>query len=359
MGILVPTSEEVAGALAGQKAEFDRGLADVRARLAALEGKPRPATWLSGGNPDNNTQTGAEQFGRWRGKKCTCALAYPVRDGGWGPLTSATALPQGVWTDKAVKLVVQLPMFPQGNYTYAACAAGTYREQHKQLGANWHKREKAGFERPVFMLTWEHNHRGPGMHYWGGPGPAVQQFHDYDEFVGAFRQTVEAVRETYPEAEFGFVGNGHDSPGYGAGRFPANDPRNTYPGREYVDWIGVDYYDHFPPSFGGTSTSSRRKDFDVESREVNGVRWWMEFALAEGTGFAVPEWACNSGDVAGGDHGGDNPSFVANMKKVFDEAAAKGLDVLECYYEDTAQKLGVMNGQNPKAAQKYLELFGG
>lgn len=371
----VPTATEFA-ALASRATKHDEALASLAARVVALERGPQPpgpepdpeppaGSWLSGGNPNNNSQTGAELFGAWRKRKCGLALTYPPRDKGWGPLVSATALPQGVWTDKSVKLVVQTPIFPAGPYTYAEAAAGKYRDYHKQLGTNWRKREEAGFARPVFMLNWEANHKGPGMHYWGGPGTGPQQFRDYEQFVKAFQVTAEAVWETYEDAEFGLTGNGHDSPGFYAARYPANDPRNYFPGREYVRYIGVDYYDHFPPSFGGTSTSSKRKDFDVESREVNGVRWYMEWAYAEGVQFAVPEWACNSGNVAGGDHGGDNPQFVRNMFTVFREAWVRRLPdgrplfAGECYYEDTAQKMGIYNGQNPKAAAEYLRLFGG
>ena len=326
---------------------------------------PTPGAWLSGGNPNNNTQTGAEQFGAWRGKKCGIALAYPPRDNGWGPLVSATSLPQGVWTDKTVVLIVQMPFFPKGSDSYAEAGrygtdmtkTGSCDARWREFGNNWAKREAAGFAQAVISPGWEPNH--DALHYWSGPSGNGQNYRNYAEYVNTFRRFVTVVRTVYPGARFAWTMNGHDSPGFGAGAFPANDPRNIYPGKEYLDFVGVDYYDHFPPSFGGTSASAGRKDFHVEAREVNGIRWYIEFAIAEGLEFLCPEWACNSGNVAGGNHGGDNPSFVANMHGEFTYAKSKGVMGGECYYEDTAQRMGVMNGQNPKAAQKYLELFGG
>lgn len=363
MSVAVPSVDE----FAAQVKRID----DLDRRLKLVEGGAPPADpppvpedppqqsgfWLSGGNPNNNTQAGAEQFGRWRGKKVDTALTYPTRDAGWGPLISATSGQPGAWTDKSVVLLIQMPFFPQGAYTYAAAARGEYDAQWKQLGTNWAAREAAGFARPVFSPGWEANHNGAGMHYWGGPGGGPQRYPDYAAYIAVYQRFVTKVRETYPAARFGWMMNGHDSPGFGAGAFPANDPRNIYPGKGYVDVIGVDYYDHFPPSFGGTSTSSRRKDFDVESREVNGVRWYLDFARSEGKAFGVFEWACNSGNVGGGDHGGDNPTFITNMVKVFREALAAKVGVYECYYEDTAQRMGIMNGQNPNAAAAYLSLY--
>jgi hypothetical protein len=347
----VPTRAEHE-ALAGR-------VAALEARLPAPQPQhtptPQPAPsdfWLSGGNPNNNSQTGAEEFGRWRGRKCTLALHYPTRTNGWGPLLSAPAY----WTDKTVRLVVQMPFMPQGGETYATMlTSDAVYGNWRQLGKNWKARKDAGYIDAVFSPGWEPNHAN--MHYWGGPSSSGQKFRTYAEYIGVFRRFVKAVRETYPEALFAWTMNGHDCPGFPAGVFPANDPRNIYPGRDYVDYIGLDYYDHYPPSFGGTSTSPRRKDFGAESGEVNGIRWYVDFAVAEGKRFLCAEWACNSGNVAEGNHGGDNPAFVANMFEEFAYAQAKGVMGGEIYYEDTAQRMGVMNGQNPQAAVEYLRLW--
>jgi hypothetical protein len=371
--VSVPSSEEFALAVAAMHTRADtadRERAALAARVAALEETgqppdldpepdpdPQPAGfWPSGGNPNNNTQTGAEAFGAWRKRKCGIALAYPPRYGGWSPMVAATSLPQGVWTDKTVVLVVQMPFFPSGGFSYAAAARGDYDTEWRKFGQNWAAREAQKFARPIFSPGWEANHFK--LHYWSGPSGSSQNYRNYAEYVNTFRRFVTVVRSVYEDALFGWVPNGHDSPGFGAGAFPANDPRNIYPGKDYVDFIGVDYYDHFPPSFGGTSTSGGRKDFHVEAREVNGVRWYIELAISEGKQFLCPEWACNSGNVAGGNHGGDNPTFVANMHGEFKYAQSKGVMAGECYYEDTAQRMGIMNGQNPNAARKYLELFG-
>jgi hypothetical protein len=320
-------------------------------------------TWpaLSGGNPNNNSQATAEAFGNWRGRKCMAALHYPTRTNGWGPLIT----PPTYWTDKTVQLIVQMPFSPQGAEGYATMLTSqSVYDNWRRLGTNWKARKDAGYVDCIFSPGWEHNHSG--LHYWGGPSATGQKFATYAQYIGVFERFVTAVRETYPEALFQWNLNGHDCPGYFAGAYPANDPRNTMPGTSYFDFVAVDYYDHYPPSFGGTSTSSRRKDFDVEAGEVNGIRWFINFAHSLGKRFIASEWACDANNMADGNAGGDNPEFITNMHQEF--TYANGLTVIiggqthsvmyaEVYYEDTDQRMGIYNGQNPNAAARYLSLW--
>ncbi|MCK9896982.1 malectin domain-containing carbohydrate-binding protein [Frankia sp. AgB32] len=311
------------------------------------------AVWLSGGNPNNNRQDTGLKFGTWRGKPITCALHYPERAKDWGPLTSAA----GYWTDKTITLIVQIPPFPQGSYTYAAAAKGRYEAQWKQLAQNWKARTDAGFPPPVFSMGWEANHSN--LHYWGGPGNGAQHFQSYDEYVTTWQRFSMVVRAVDPRARLLQTWNGHDSPGFGAGQFPANDPRNIYVGKGYLDGVGVDYYDHYPPSFGGTSTSPSRRDFAAEAADVNGVRWYADFAWSEGLEFWVPEWACNSSNLTVG--GGDNPTFVTNMVAEFARVRARGQSGGECYYDDDAQRMSILGSSgspaNPRAAVEYQRLY--
>jgi hypothetical protein len=315
------------------------------------------ARWLSGGNPNNNSQATGLQFGAWRGKPITAALHYPDRDDDWGPLISAPTY----WTDKTITLIVQIPPFPKGSYTYAAAANGVYEDRWRQLAQNWKARTDAGFPAPVFSMGWEANHSQ--MHYWGGPKGSGenswQHFQSYEEYIKTWQRFSTVVRAVDRRARLIQTWNGHDSPGFSAGAFPANDPRNIYVGKAYLDGIGVDYYDHYPPSFGGTSTSPNRKDFAAEAAEVNGVRWYADFAWSEGLEFWVPEWACNSSNLTVG--GGDNPTFVTNMVGEFARVRARGQSGGECYYDDDAQRMSILGNTatpaNPRAAQAYLAAY--
>lgn len=377
MAVTVLTADEVAAALAemrGVQVVQAQTIAALTGRVAVLEGAtpgpdPDPPTppsgfWLSGGNGNNNRQDTWVSFCNWRGKPGGSALTYVTRESDWGPWQTISGQP-AAWTDKSVTLFVQLPTFPKGAYTYADAAAGRYIDHWKAFGAAWAAREAAGFARPVFFPNWEANHFGKDMHYWCGGGKAVgpQRYESYDQYIAVHQLFVTTVRKVYPGARFGWNMVGHDSPGFPAGKFPANDPRNIWPGKEFVDVVGVDYYDMWPGSPGGNAPTAGLKDFDAESRDVNGVRWYGDFALAQGCQFAVPEWAVTSNGLSSGHVGGDNPEFVKKMRGVFEEAYARRLPdgrplfLGECYYEDTAQGMSIQTGQNPKAAAEYRRLW--
>lgn len=309
--------------------------------------------WISGGSPDINKVEGTVEFGNWRGRPGTCALAYITRDHGWGPFTSIVGQP-ALWASrKDMVLIVQMPFFPQGAYTYAAAARGEYDGQWRQFAAAWKAREDAGYARPWFSPGWEANHNGADMHYWGGPGGGPQRYQSYGEYTATWRRFHGVTRSIYPDARFCWTPNGHDSIGFYADTHPANDPRNIYPGKDYVDAIGVDYYDQWPPS--------TRVPFDVEANDVNGIRWYMRFAEAEGRQFAVPEWSVVSQPTP--NHGGDNPAFIRNMHAVFTEAWGRRLPdgrrllAFECAYPDEAQRMNMGRGQNPQAAAEYRRLW--
>lgn len=328
-------------------------------------GQPVPTSriWLSGGNPNINAQSGSAKFGAWRGRPCTAQLCYPTRDN-WAGLTSATSGQPGIWTDKTIRLIVQLPPFPQGAYTYAEAAAGKYIPQWQQLARNWKARTDLGFLPPIFSLAWEANHPGPGMHYWGGlkgtGDGAAQHYQSYGEYIAVYRLWRKTVIAIEPRATMGWAPNGHASPGFVAGQYPAGDPWNIYPGDDAVDWIGVDYYDHFPPSPGGT-LGKNKVDFAVEAARPNGIRRYLAEAKARGKGLLIAEWACDSNNPAGGNGGGDNPTFVTSMVGVIREAIAAGVPVVECYYDDDAQRMSIMGmtstPANPKAAIEYQRLY--
>lgn len=357
MPVSVPTADEFAAGLA-RLDDFERRLRIVEDRAPDPLPNPDPeptGMWLSGGSPNINKAEATAQFGAWCGQVKKVANCYPTRDN-WSTLVSATSGQPALWAKSDVTPIVQLPFFPQGAYTYAEAAAEKYVPQWKQFATAWKGRKK------LICPGWEANHSGTSMHYWCGPGGGPQRYTKYDLYTKTFDLFAKVVHDIDSDAEIGWIMNGHDSPGFVAEKYPANDPRNILPNPEHLAFLGVDYYDQYPPSFGGTNTSGKRKDFDTESREVNGVRWYADLAFSLGVQFAVPEWAVVSGDD---NRGGDNPTFVTNMNKVFTEAwnrklpDGRRLMKVESYYDDAAQRMNISAGQNPKAAAAYLAAYRG
>jgi hypothetical protein len=131
----------------------------------------------------------------------------------------------------------------------------------------------------------------------------------------------------------------------------------VYPGDDYVDIIGIDSYDMYPPSHNDA-------EWDVQCNGIHGICHVIEEARAHHKKFCVPEWGVSNKLPNGG---GDNPYFISKMFDLFSANA----DVLEyeAYFNDSApdnvrsELYDVQDDKptqiNPLSAARYLALFGG
>jgi hypothetical protein len=207
--------------------------------------------------------------------------------------------------------VISQPLFPdsgpeQGNLT--ACAAGQYNAKWREFGA-WLVARGRG--NSFVRLGWEFNGNWFG---WSATDPP--------RWIACFRNAVSSIRATSPSARIDWTLNAH-------GSATPVDAFDLYPGDAYVDVVGVDSYDHYPPSFDGGS-------FDEQCHGTDGLCHVIDFARAHNKLFSVPEWGVvgKDGTRAGmaGQAGGDNPIYVEKMHDVFVQNA----DILayEAYFND-------------------------
>nr|MDT0666369.1 glycosyl hydrolase [Micromonospora sp. DSM 115978] len=141
---------------------------------------------------------------------------------------------------------------------------------------------------------------------------------DRENWVPCFRQVVTSIRTTAPEVRIDWTYNAHTP-----------DAFEYYPGDEYVDIIGVDTYDQWPP----------RRDEATWNRLCNeppGLWTGIAFAREHGKQFSVPEWGLVATHDTGagriGQAGGDNPFYIQKMFETFRDNA----DILayEAYFND-------------------------
>lgn len=95
---------------------------------------------------------------------------------------------------------------------------------------------------------------------------------------------------------------------------------DLYPDDQWVDLIGIDAYDHYPPS-------PTLAEFTKQANETGGITWLYNIARQHGKLFGVGEWGVVSGRDDNG--AGDNPSYIQFMWDWLREPAGKGL-----YYEN-------------------------
>ena len=125
---------------------------------------------------------------------------------------------------------------------------------------------------------------------------------------------------------------------------------NYYPGDDYVDIFGVNYYDGWPPL-------STQAIWDSQYyADYKGGPWgigaWAAEARRRGKKIACSEWGINAGryDCA------DNPLYIENMHQFFSANA----DILayENYFNQKGYHQLTPNDLNPRSSARYKQLWG-
>ncbi|WP_308301970.1 glycosyl hydrolase [Frankia sp. AgKG'84/4] len=285
--------------------------------------------WMSGFQSHQLAQL--TDFGNWRGRPNDVVHVYTDRTSGWGGLVQPT-WPVDLFKGFPGKLVISQPTYPKSGGSNGECARGAYDEQWKKLGSFLVAHGRAD---SIVRIGWEFN--GTFMYWHSDADPTV--------FKTCFQKIATAIRSTDPQVLIDWTFNAHNSP------VPSgNSPWGAYPGDEYVDYVGIDSYDHYPPSKDDATWNKQCED-------VNGLCYVIRFAREHGKKVGVGEWGVAS---CSGDGGGDNPFY---MKKMFETFKAAG-DVMgyDAYFSDPTPgnvcSTITNGGQNPKAAAVYKELFG-
>ena len=148
----------------------------------------------------------------------------------------------------------------------------------------------------TLRLGWEFN----GSWY---PWTAAGQESDFAE---AFRHVAAIVRDAVSVVNgdvelIWCVSNGTTS--------AVPKPDSAWPGADYVDAVGVDFYDYswlYP--LKGYGKDVRDKVWASLTSGTYSLSWWADFAQAHGKPLVLPEWG--PGIKSDGTGGGDNADFV-------------------------------------------------
>jgi Glycosyl hydrolase family 26 len=248
-------------------------------------------SWTSGVYLPNTTQAGVAAFGTWRGAPVKVATVWPNRSS-WSDITNPAWLYQR-WQGAPETMAFGEAMLPENvpGVSLQACANGAYNSYWTQFGTNI---SAYGLGKSIIRLGWEFN---GNWYVWQASNPTV--------WAACWRQIVTSARTTAPNLQWDWnVNRGVSS--------ALADPTLAYPGDAYVNSVGVDSYDMWPPA----TTSA---NWNVQLNGPQGLNYWLAFAKAHGKKFAVPEW----GNITnGGSAGGDDPAYVNDMLGFFQANAA-------------------------------------
>jgi hypothetical protein len=300
------------------------------------------------------------QFSSWMGRNIDVIGDYMNLGGTWDTIDGDG--PSDLYADAAqiaanpgLMLELSVPMLPQGTYpldpysssSVAATdtsglqdgAAGNFNSYWTILGENL---VADGLGNTIIRLGEESN----------GDWAPWSAYLDESAFAEYFDQVVTTMRAV-PGSNFLFDFNG------ATGLLPNGDPAmNSYPGDNYVNFIGGDYYD------AGTALS-------VMYTGNHQLDWLASFALAHNKLISIGEWGLQAGpgtfaasEDLPGTPSGDDPAWVQDMYN-FSQNPANRLGLVMDFNEGGSPMLcGMGSGANqcaelfPNAIVTLLATFG-
>ncbi len=231
-------------------------------------------------------------------------------------------------------------------------AAGQYNAHFRLLAQ---KLVEHGLGDTILRLGWEFN---GGWYAWR----AMNQEAAFAEY---FRQIVTTMRAVPGAEDLKFCWNPNNNVGQ-------SDARKAWPGREFVDYIGIDVYDQswapetYPiPKDASPEETQRRRERAwrnwIVSEERHGLNFWRKFAEREGRPLCLPEWGV--AERKDGHGGGDNAYFIRQMHAFIHDPANN--IAWHCYFDvdprDPHHQLSPFPDGRPtkfpRAAEAFHELF--
>jgi glycosyl hydrolase family 26 len=266
-----------------------------------------------------NDPTRLAQFETWLGRPVDHISAHAGR-ASWSDWIGSIKWLTGVWQPLNKPIFWTIPLFANGG-NLAEAASGAYNPHYRDAA------RALASSRPqdaVIRVRIGEEFNGNWMP-WAAAG------HE-QEFIAAYRQFVDTFRAVSDRFRFEWNLNVGGT---------EMDPAKAYPGDQYVDVIGMDfYYD--------TAWDSRDAVIawnHMVSRPF-GLKWLEDFAAAHKRPTAYPEWGVNS-DTAG--------PYIQNAAAWF----ASHNVLYQNYWNSDAEFTGSLSdGRYPGAAAAYIASFG-
>jgi len=242
------------------------------------------------------------------------------------------------WTPSrySQRIVYSLPMLPDSGGTLAQGASGEFNEHFRTLALAL---VAGGSGSATLRLGWEFN----GTWFkWSINAP-----NGAADYAAYWRQIVTTMRSV-PGANFKFDWCTTNVSSYVDGK--QLNAASAYPGDDYVDYVGMDIYDH--------SWSARRADPAVRWNDYitqkDGLKWHRDFAAAHGKPMTFPEWGIAHRRDSNG--GGDSPYFIERMYEWIRTNPVAYHNYFE--FADPSIDSKLFAGRSPRAAKRFVELFG-
>ncbi|MGY2078786.1 glycoside hydrolase family 26 protein [Modestobacter sp. SYSU DS0657] len=250
-----------------------------------------PPEWLSGAS---GVGVATGEFGAWRGTPVEIAGTWADDEDAMVRLDQLrSGAEYGDW-DKPIDIA--LGGVFEGE-TWDEAAAGVYDERWRE---SLTELARLRADRPgTTYIRFAHEMNGDWY-------PWAVRADDVEAFIEAWKRFRGLQEEIFPDAQLVFAVN-RESVDNGV------DWRLTFPGTDYVDVLGVDYYNQ--NDYVDTAAEwSASLEATAEDGSPEGLARHLEFARSVGLPLAVPEWSGVADE-------GDSPAFIRGMFEFFREHA--------------------------------------
>lgn len=266
-----------------------------------------------------NSPSDLKQFEGWLGRPVDQIAAHTGR-GNWKDWVSSIGWSVKLWSPLDKPVCWTIPLFADGG-SLSDAAAGKYQTYYEQAA-----KILAG-TRPSDSVIYVRT----GEEFNGNWMPWSAAGHE-QEFVEAYRHFVEAFRSVSNRFRFEWNVNIRET---------RMNPVDAYPGDEYVDVIGMDFYYN-------TKWNPRNPimAWDQMVKGPYGLQWLEEFAAAHKKPTAYPEWGVDS-DGAG--------PYVERAAQWF---SGHNVVYQSVWNSNDAFPGKLTDNQYPSVAAAYIESFG-
>jgi hypothetical protein len=323
-----------AAVAAGVVAVAAGSLLQAQAQEAPQANEVRAADALSGvGYADR------DEWGAWRGQQVQVSETWnDAKDSNgvltWGQMNELYTVKEyfsdGKWNGA---LSIAQPMYAQDQNVGDCASADQISTWIGLLETEWPRADA------FIRLGWEFN---GDWYTW------KQQPGDADAFKACWIRWHDLVKAASPD--FKLVWN----PNYESSD-ASLDERTFFPGAQYVDAAGPDYY--------AISENGALRDPDKTgpNGEPVGINAWREWVAQQGVPFATPEWA-----IRDQTWGSTDPAFITQMRTAFQQAADSGTGLAYESYFDGSTAFGCQFSihdsacgydKHPDAAARYRSLW--
>lgn len=273
------------------------------AAAAATPGPRSGLSWVSGAYLEHSASK-IVPYENGRGKELDAIVVFPAResqssmlDNWW--LSSVTPV-----TNDGGLAVVTVPMWAQ-DQNVNTDTTSLFRSLGEQI------QQTLPANRTIVRVGWEMNLPGQYWNVTTGNRTA---------WVARFKNAVNQLRQYAPGVKIAF------NPNEGPSQTNLSDIGGLATElKDYYDYVGPDYYNWY-------SQVDNQTQWNQRYTASYGMKYWEDFARANGKGFTVPEW--------GGAPAVNNSTGVFYTQKLIERFAAlsaEGIPVMEAHFNEPAE----------------------